>query len=46
MVALEASVCGTPVVAGDTGGLSEIVEDGETGVKVRPTTRTHWLRLS
>ncbi len=36
MVALEASVCGTPVVAGDTGGLSEIVEDGETGVKVPP----------
>lgn len=36
IVALEAMASGTPCVVGDTGGLSEIVEDGSTGYKVRP----------
>ncbi len=36
MVALEAMASGTPVVVSDVGGLSEIVEDGHTGLKVRP----------
>ncbi len=36
IVALEAMASGTPCVAGDTGGLSEIIEDGLTGYKVRP----------
>lgn len=31
-IATEASACGTPVVAFDTSGLSEIVIDGETGL--------------
>ncbi|HEU0041915.1 MAG TPA: glycosyltransferase family 4 protein [Jiangellaceae bacterium] len=36
MVALEAAAAGTPVVAGDTGGLREVVEDGGTGLLVPP----------
>lgn len=31
MVALEATACGAPVIASDVGGLSFIVDDGETG---------------
>ena len=31
LVALEAMACGTPLVAADAGGVSEIVRDGETG---------------
>jgi len=29
-------VCGTPVIAADTGGLREIVQHGETGLRVPP----------
>jgi glycosyltransferase involved in cell wall biosynthesis len=35
LVALEAAACGTPVIASDCGGLSEMVVDGQTGVLVR-----------
>ncbi len=34
LVALEAAACGTPVVATDVGGLSEIVDGGSTGLLV------------
>jgi glycosyltransferase involved in cell wall biosynthesis len=36
LVALEAMAAGTPAVVSDVGGLSEIVEDGVTGIKVPP----------
>lgn len=36
IVALEAMVAGTPVVVSDVGGLSEVVELHETGIKVHP----------
>lgn len=34
LVALEAAACGTPVIASDCGGLSEMVVDGVTGTLV------------
>jgi glycosyltransferase involved in cell wall biosynthesis len=36
IVALEAMASGTPVVVSDVGGLAEIVNDGETGLKFAP----------
>lgn len=36
IVALEAMVAGTPVVVSDVGGLSEVVDLHETGIKVHP----------
>ena len=35
IVFLEAAACGVPQVAGDSGGASEAVVDGETGLVVR-----------
>lgn len=36
IVALEAMATGTPVLVSDTGGLSEIVQHGENGLKIYP----------
>lgn len=36
VAALEAMVCGTPVIATRVGGLREIIRDGETGLLVEP----------
>jgi glycosyltransferase involved in cell wall biosynthesis len=36
IVALEAMAAGTPVIVSDVGGLTEIVADGATGLKVAP----------
>jgi len=36
LVYLEANLCGLPVIAGDTGGVSDAVVDGETGLLVNP----------
>ena len=36
LVALEAAACGIPVVAAAVGGLTTLVEDGETGYLVEP----------
>lgn len=36
LVALEAMAAGAPIIAGDTGGLADIVEDGKSGLRFRP----------
>ncbi|NUM34652.1 MAG: glycosyltransferase family 4 protein [Candidatus Brocadiae bacterium] len=35
-IALEAMACGTPVIATDTGALSEIIDDRKSGLKIPP----------
>ncbi len=36
LVYLEASLCGTPVIGGRTGGTADAIADGETGLLVNP----------
>jgi len=36
LVVLEAMACGIPVVVGDTGGLRELVQHGENGLRIPP----------
>jgi phosphatidylinositol alpha-1,6-mannosyltransferase len=40
IVYLEASACGLPVIAGDSGGAPEAVRDGETGFVVGGADRS------
>ena len=42
LVALESSACGTPVVASRVGGLTTLVEQGETGYLVNERDPAHW----
>ncbi len=52
MVGLEASACGTPVIAADVGGVGEIVQDNINGILIPPNSpkalvqATHQLRNS
>ncbi len=36
IVFLEAGVCGVPAIGGNTGGIPEVIQDGETGFLVNP----------
>ena len=44
MVALEAMACGTPVIASDTGGLSQIMTNGECALAAPPNDPTTLAR--
>lgn len=43
LVLLEAMVHGTPVIANDVGGISEVIEDRISGLLVQPTDRHGWI---
>lgn len=45
IVALEAMAAKVPVIVGDTGGLRELVADGENGLCVRPEDAAHLADL-
>jgi D-inositol-3-phosphate glycosyltransferase len=42
LVALESSACGTPVVAADVGGLTSLIDEGETGFLVSGRDVEQW----
>jgi D-inositol-3-phosphate glycosyltransferase len=42
LVALESSACGTPVVASDVGGLTSLIDEGETGFLVSGRDVERW----
>lgn len=44
LVALEAQACGVPVVAADSGGLREAIDDGGTGVIMTSRQAADWSR--
>ncbi len=43
LVALEAAACGTPVVAGNVGGLRSLVDDGRTGLLIEGRDPARWV---
>ena len=42
LVALEAAACGTPVVAANVGGLTTLVDDGQTGFLIDDRNPQCW----
>lgn len=46
LVALEAAACGIPVIASRSGGLVEVVRDGETGFLIPPQDTSGFLRTA
>ncbi len=45
LVALESSACGTPVVASDVGGLTTLIENGETGFLMSEREPSRWADM-
>ena len=41
---MEAGFCGVPVIASRTGGIVEIIEDGKTGLLVKPEDIDGWTK--
>jgi len=40
---LEANACGTPVIAGNTGGMVDAVLDGKTGILINPSDKSELI---